>query len=88
MLTKRTDDEKDHIRKVKNEFLIQLDGLGTQMDEWVFLIGATNRPYDLDNAILRRFVASCYIAKENPDRRTRKARNHRYPEEVPRSSCQ
>lgn len=61
LLTTRTKDEQDSIRRLKTEFLIQMDGLTSQKDERVLLMGATNLPQDLDNAVLRRFVSEFEI---------------------------
>lgn len=46
---------------MKTEFLVQIDGAGTNNASRVVLIGATNRPYELDDAVRRRFVKRLYI---------------------------
>lgn len=42
-------------RKMKNEFMVNWDGLCTKELERVIVLGATNRPFDLDDAVIRRF---------------------------------
>jgi SpoVK/Ycf46/Vps4 family AAA+-type ATPase len=41
-------------RRLKTELLIQLDGLA-KGEELVFLLAATNLPWELDPAMLRRY---------------------------------
>eukprot|EP00891_Asterochloris_glomerata_P008214 jgi/Astpho2/8214/fgenesh1_pm.00121_%23_5_t len=50
--------EHEAQREVKNEFFSQWDGLrtgGTGVTDRIMVLGATNRPQDLDEACLRRF---------------------------------
>ncbi|OCH91171.1 AAA-domain-containing protein [Obba rivulosa] len=42
-------------RAVVTEFMQEMDGLRSSAKDHVTLIGATNRPFDLDEAMLRRF---------------------------------
>eukprot|EP00249_Psilotum_nudum_P021318 c28064_g2_i2 orf=544-3357(-) len=49
------DTEHSAMRKLKNEFMASWDGLRTRDKERVLVLGATNRPFDLDEAVIRRF---------------------------------
>jgi len=49
---KETDDA---IWRLKTEFLIHLDGIASNQKDKITLIAATNIPYRLDQAVLRRF---------------------------------
>jgi SpoVK/Ycf46/Vps4 family AAA+-type ATPase len=53
----RREDSGEHeaMRKMKNEFMINWDGLRTKEQERVLVLGATNRPFDIDEAVIRRF---------------------------------
>ena len=69
LLTQRKSDENEASRRIKTEFLVQLDGTGTSGQGRVLIIGATNRPQELDDAARRRFVKRLYIPlPEQPDR--------------------
>ncbi|PKU78789.1 Katanin p60 ATPase-containing subunit A1 [Dendrobium catenatum] len=46
--------EHEAMRKMKNEFMVNWDGLRTKDKERVIVLGATNRPFDLDEAVIRR----------------------------------
>eukprot|EP00027_Filamoeba_sp_ATCC50430_P015882 CAMPEP_0168570164 /NCGR_PEP_ID=MMETSP0413-20121227/16571_1 /TAXON_ID=136452 /ORGANISM="Filamoeba nolandi, Strain NC-AS-23-1" /LENGTH=434 /DNA_ID=CAMNT_0008602761 /DNA_START=87 /DNA_END=1387 /DNA_ORIENTATION=+ len=46
--------EHEAMRKIKNEFMTHWDGLKTKENERVLVLAATNRPFDLDEAVLRR----------------------------------
>ena len=49
--------EHEALREVKNEFMQIWDGIrgSGAADQRILVLGATNRPYDLDEAVLRRF---------------------------------
>ena len=61
LLSQRTEGEFEASRRVKTEFLVQLDGAATDTGDRVLLVGATNRPQELDEAARRRMVKRLYI---------------------------
>ncbi len=61
LLTQRTDGEFEASRRIKTEFLVQFDGAGTSSEDRILIIGATNRPQEIDEAARRRLVKRLYI---------------------------
>eukprot|EP00063_Salmo_salar_P053870 XP_014028705.1 PREDICTED: spastin-like isoform X5 [Salmo salar] len=53
LLCERREGEHDASRRLKTEFLIEFDGVQSGGDERVLVMGATNRPQELDEAVLR-----------------------------------
>ncbi|ONK78664.1 uncharacterized protein A4U43_C02F21160 [Asparagus officinalis] len=51
---RRNSGEHEAMRKMKNEFMLNWDGLRTKDKERVLVLAATNRPFDLDEAVVRR----------------------------------
>ncbi|XP_056859399.1 uncharacterized protein LOC130508152 [Raphanus sativus] len=47
--------EHEAMRKIKNEFMTHWDGLMSSSGDRILVLAATNRPFDLDEAIIRRF---------------------------------
>ncbi len=56
----RSEGENDSTRRIKTEFLVQMQGVGRDMNG-VLILGATNIPWGLDPAIRRRFEKRIYI---------------------------
>ena len=67
LLSARTDNDQEGSRRIKTEFLVQLDGANTFAGEEarILIIGATNRPDDLDEAVRRRLAKRLYIPLPN-----------------------
>ena len=76
--TKRTDGENEASKKVLAEMLVQMDGISETNSEqndanntkdskqkFVMVLGATNLPWDLDDALRRRFEKRIYISLPN-----------------------
>ncbi|KAM6922279.1 fidgetin-like protein 1 isoform 1-T1 [Lycodopsis pacificus] len=61
LLSQRTDGEHDSSRRIKTEFLVQLDGAATAAEERILVVGATNRPQEIDEAARRRLAKRLYI---------------------------
>jgi vacuolar protein-sorting-associated protein 4 len=61
LCSSRSDNESESARRVKTEFLVQMQGVGNDMDG-MLVLGATNIPWCLDAAIRRRFEKRIYIS--------------------------
>lgn len=70
LLSQRTENENEGSRRIKTEFLVQFDGVGTNSDDSILIIGATNRPSEIDEAARRRLVKRIYVPL--PDIKARK----------------
>ncbi|KAK2361464.1 AAA-type ATPase family protein [Trifolium repens] len=65
IMSTRTTNENEASRRLKSEFLIQFDGVTSNPDDIVIVIGATNKPQELDDAVLRRLVKRIYVPLPN-----------------------
>ncbi|XP_061454426.1 fidgetin-like protein 1 isoform X1 [Rhineura floridana] len=70
LLSQRGDGEHESSRRIKTEFLVQLDGATTSSEDRILVVGATNRPQEIDEAARRRLVKRLYIPL--PDASARK----------------
>lgn len=60
LCSSRSDNESESARRIKTEFLIQMQGVGND-SQGILVLGATNVPQLLDSAIRRRFEKRIYI---------------------------
>jgi SpoVK/Ycf46/Vps4 family AAA+-type ATPase len=92
-MRQRTTSEDDNIRRIKNEFLTQMESMFEMFrflrrlvisetikvleeERDVFLLASTNRPWDLDGAVLRRFQKRVYVPLPDFDSRMELFRIH------------
>ncbi|KAF4729810.1 Katanin p60 ATPase-containing subunit A-like 2, partial [Perkinsus olseni] len=84
ILGKRGDNDHEATRRLKTEMLIQLDGIHEESGKGrVVVLAATNRPMDLDEAVLRRFPKRIYVPLPEPS--TRAAAIEKLVKDVPNS---
>lgn len=79
MCATRTDADSDSTRRIKNEFLLQMSkaaAISSSVDKngkagcgHVLVVGATNMPWNLDSAMLRRMDKRIYIPLPNAEAR-------------------
>ncbi|RHY13645.1 hypothetical protein DYB25_007282, partial [Aphanomyces astaci] len=60
LCSNRSEGESDSTRRIKTEFLVQMQGVGHSHDG-ILVLGATNVPWELDPAMRRRFEKRIYI---------------------------
>ncbi|GLJ11709.1 hypothetical protein SUGI_0175130 [Cryptomeria japonica] len=65
------DSEHSAMRKLKNEFMASWDGLRTRDKERVLVLAATNRPFDLDEAVIRRFPRRLMVDLPDTENRSK-----------------
>ena len=76
----RSENENESTRRVKTEFLVQMEGLNNKGGR-LLVLGATNIPWGLDQAVKRRFEKRIYIPL--PDESARLYMLKKKIEEVP-----
>ena len=69
LLSQRGDSDAEASRRIKTELLVQMDGAGNNNADTaagrLLVLGATNRPQDLDEAARRRMEKRLYIPLPN-----------------------
>lgn len=66
LLGKRGQNDHEASRRLKTEFLVQVDGCGGSSDSEVWVMGACNQPQLLDDAVLRRLSKRIYVPLPSP----------------------
>ncbi|GAM20431.1 hypothetical protein SAMD00019534_036060 [Acytostelium subglobosum LB1] len=82
LCSSRTDQESESSKRVKAEFLTQLEGVGNDTDG-ILILAATNFPWMLDIAIQRRFEKKIFIP--HPDIHARAQMFQGHIERIPNS---
>ncbi len=73
LLGARTSHESSHSRHMKNQFMLNWDGF--QNGGQVIVIGATNRPFDIDDAVIDRFSRRIFVDFPNKSKRAEMIKN-------------
>lgn len=75
LLSQRSENENEGSRRIKTEFLVQFDGTATSNDDKILVIGATNRPHEIDEAAVRRLVKRVYVSLPDENARIKMVKN-------------
>jgi len=75
LCSSRSDSESESARRIKTEFLVQMNGVGNDT-EGVLVLAATNIPWALDSAVRRRFEKRIYIPLPEPQARANMFKIH------------
>ncbi|CAE7281442.1 VPS4 [Symbiodinium microadriaticum] len=75
LVKQMSEGESESSRRIKTEFLVQMDGVGSTQGG-VLVLGATNVPWELDPAMRRRFEKRVYIALPEAPARAYMFENH------------
>jgi vacuolar protein-sorting-associated protein 4 len=70
LCSSRSENESESARRIKTEFLVQMQGVGSSSNDGILVLGATNIPWVLDAAIRRRFEKRIYIPLPEKNART------------------
>lgn len=68
--SRKSDGEHEASRRLKTEFMVQMDGVKVDDERRVLVLACTNCPWDVDPAILRRFPKRLCVPL--PDKEARK----------------
>ncbi len=74
-------DEIGGERRIKTQLLIEMEGIKGKAQERIIVLGATNRPWELDPAFRRRFEKRVYVTL--PDEAARKKVFEIHTKEIP-----
>lgn len=69
IMSTRSSNEHEASRRLKSEFLVQFDGVMSNDNDHIIVMGATNRPQELDDAVRRRLVKRIYVSLPDIDTR-------------------
>ncbi|KAF9001481.1 P-loop containing nucleoside triphosphate hydrolase protein, partial [Cyathus striatus] len=79
LFRRRQNDDKKWVRDILAEFLQSMDGLRSakkNKEAGVIVIGATNRPHDIDDAVLRRLPSRMIVDVPGEDEREKILKLH------------
>lgn len=61
-MTQRADGaEHEASRRIKTQLLVEIDGLNATSSQQIFVLAATNLPWTIDSAMLRRLEKRVYV---------------------------
>ncbi|URE16016.1 hypothetical protein MUK42_01893 [Musa troglodytarum] len=61
--------EHEATRRIRNEFMAAWDGMKTKDSQRILVLAATNRPFDLDDAVIRRLPRRIYVGLPDAENR-------------------